>query len=593
MRINRLQVAGFRSIKAIDVSLPQVCALVGPNNAGKSNILEAIRRVLGSEYGPRAASFSEDDVYRRDQDGDIEICLTFDTPIEYRKIQKADPVGIETLKFCWTRYKVGERKGQRRLEQICLKQDGAQPKVQTTYGRPGQRPSFEPVVGVPAEVRDQIPFIHIGIDRSLKEQLPSARWSLLRRIFEDIDRGLNAPGQQIELSTPNGGTELVGRASRFRTLMAEAMGLLRTKEFEELEVAVKKHALEQLGLDNEDGAIDLFFTPMDTMDFYKSLVLVVREGDFSLSATEMGGGMQNAIVLAVLRAFEETRRQGAIILIEEPEMFLHPQMQRSLYAAIERLGETNQVIYSTHSPHFVSIPDYRNVALIRKDPERGTVVEQSTLEATDARFEKLRQLIDSQRSELFFAKRVLVVEGDTEKLVIPAFAKREQVDLDAAGGTIVEAGGKRGLMEFAELAISFGIPTGIVYDRDSSEIADKIEETEYNARLDAMAKADGSVMVWCLDPDYETAAQVEVGAIKYREIMDRYPPSVYGKGKPRRARMAATDADMRAPSSLMQAINWLGAVKPPKSRDPRPPTQEDLDWQAMAPGWEEATRDSP
>lgn len=594
VRISRLQVEGFRSIKSIDVSLPQVCALVGPNNAGKSNILEAIRRVLGSEYGPRAATFAEDDVHRRDPDGDIEICLTFDRPIEYRKLQKADPVGIETLKFCWTRYKVGERKGQRRLEQTCLKQDGAQPTVQTTYGKTGQRPSFEPVVGVPAEVREQIPFIHIGIDRSLKEQLPSARWSLLRRIFEDINRGLNTQRQQVEVPARNGGTELVGRVDRFRALMAEAMGLLRTKEFEDLEAAIKKHALEQLGLDDEDGAIDLYFTPMETMDFYKSLDLVVREGDFSLSATEMGGGMQNAIVLAVLRAFEETRRQGAIILIEEPEMFLHPQMQRSLYAAIERLGETNQVIYSTHSPHFVSIPDYRNVAIVRKDPERGTVVEQSNLEATDARLEKLRQSIDSERGELFFAKRVLVVEGDTEKLVIPAFAERERIGLDAAGGTIVEAGGKRALMDFAELAISFGIPTGIVYDRESSEIADKKEEAEYNTRLDAMATPDGSVMVWCLDPDYETATQAEVGEAKYREIMDRYPPSVYGKGKPRRARLAATDAEMRAPQPLLEAIKWLGAVKPPKPREPRPPTQEDLDWEAAAPpGWDVATRDTP
>jgi len=51
----------------------------------------------------------------------------------------------------------------------------------------------------------------------------------------------------------------------------------------------------------------------------------------------MGGGMQNAIVLAILSAFEETRRR-AIILIEEPEMFLHPQMQRSLYTDVATGG---------------------------------------------------------------------------------------------------------------------------------------------------------------------------------------------------------------------------------------------------------------
>lgn len=583
MRITRLQVQGFRSIKSIDVSLPQVCALVGPNNAGKSNILEAIRRVLGSEYGPRAASFTEDDVYRRDPEGDIEICLTFDKPLEYRKLQKADPVGIDALKFCWTRYKVSEKRGQRRLEQTCLREDGKVPSVQSTYGRPGQRPNFEPVLSIPSEIRDQIPFIHIGIDRSLKEQLPTARWSLLRRIFEDINRRLNSPGEKVAVTSAEGQPELVGRVDRFRALMAEAMELLRTQDFKDLEAAIKKHALEQLGLDNEDDAIDLYFTPMETMDFYKSLDLVVREGDFSVSATEMGGGMQNAIVLAVLRAFEETRRQGAIILIEEPEMFLHPQMQRSLYSAIERLGQSNQVIYTTHSPHFVSVPDYRNVALIRKEPESGTVVAQSDLEATDARLEKLRQSIDSERGELFFAKRVLVVEGATEKLVIPAYAEREGIDLDAAGGTVVEAGGKRALIDFAELAISFGIPTGIIYDRESTEIADKKQEAEYNVRLDKMATADGNVKVWCLNPDYETTAQAGVGEAKYREILDRYPPSIFGKSKARRARMAATDPEMLPPPELLEAIKWLGSTKPRKRREPSMPKQDDLGWEAAAP----------
>lgn len=50
-------------------------------------------------------------------------------------------------------------------------------------------------------------------------------------------------------------------------------------------------------------------------------------------------------------------------------------------------------------------------------------------------------------------------------------------------------------------------------------------------------------------------------AIKYREIMDRYPPSVYGISKVRRGRMAATDAEMVAPPALLEAIRWLGNAK--------------------------------
>jgi predicted ATP-dependent endonuclease of OLD family len=103
----------------------------------------------------------------------------------------------------------------------------------------------------------------------------------------------------------------------------------------------------------------------------------------------------------------------------------------------------------------------------------------------------------------FFARRLLVVEGDTERLSLPEFAKKLGLDIDAAAATVVEVGGKRNLIDIAELAISFGIPTGIIYDKDSGDFGNrKNEETEYNKRLDDLGKTNGSVRVWQLDPDY-------------------------------------------------------------------------------------------
>jgi putative ATP-dependent endonuclease of the OLD family len=328
---------------------------------------------------------------------------------------------------------------------------------------------------------------------------------------------LRAPSQTVQVKQSDGTTKTVTRLQHFRTLIDRAMSLLKTEEFDNLERAIKRNALEHLGLDAAADDIDLYFTPMDTMDFYRSLDLVVREDDFAISATEMGGGMQNAIVLAILRAFEETRRQGAIILIEEPEMFLHPQMQRSLYTTLQRLGKTNQIIYTTHSPHFVSIPDYRNVLLVRRSRDVGTTLTRSNLPDAEWRREKLRQALDSERSELFFARRILVVEGDTERLSLPEFAKKLDLDIDGAAATVVEVGGKRNLIDFAELAISFGIPTGILYDRDSNDFrGKKDEEATYNQRLDGLAKSDGSIRVWCLDPDYEACARKMVGDAPYQ-----------------------------------------------------------------------------
>src|SRR5215510_7896895 len=60
MRISRLRISNFRSIQGLEIDLPQICALVGPNNAGKSNLLLAIHRVLGRDW-VTVSSFAEED----------------------------------------------------------------------------------------------------------------------------------------------------------------------------------------------------------------------------------------------------------------------------------------------------------------------------------------------------------------------------------------------------------------------------------------------------------------------------------------------------------------------------------------------------
>jgi len=557
VRIKRLQVRNFRSIEQLDEELPQICALVGPNNSGKTNLMEAIRRVLAPDWGPRASHFSEDDVYLRDAERNIEIACTFEPPVPYARLKDADPVELHTLRFEYNRYQRGEQRGQRKLDQSCLDGRDQVPSVMTSYGRKGQQPKFERIIGVPAEVRDAIPLIHIGTNRSLREQLPGARNSLLRRILEGINDRLHDPAEVIRVSAPDGGEAEVQRLEQFRELISQAMELLKTDEFKRLEAAIKRNALEQLGLDPASDEIDLYFTPMNTMDFYKSLDLAVREGDFTISATEVGGGVQNAIVLSVLRAFEETRRSGAILLIEEPEMFLHPQMQRSLYRTFRRIGETNQVIYTTHSPHFVSVPEYREVFIVRKG-EHGTHVTKSGLASDARRREKLIKELDPERNELFFAKRLLLVEGDTEKLALPVYAERLGLDLDRVGATLVEVGGKRSLKEFAELAISFGIPTGVVYDQDSSDFGRNQREQEdaYNADLDRMARPDGSVRVWRLTNKYEDVVRAAAGEAEYQRLCQVYP----NHSKATRQRLIALDNTMPIPEQLGEILRWLAGM---------------------------------
>lgn len=70
MRITRLQIENFRSIRNLDIELGDTTVFIGPNNAGKSAILDAIRIVLTRRWGQRGTGFTEHDVHRPGQDGD-------------------------------------------------------------------------------------------------------------------------------------------------------------------------------------------------------------------------------------------------------------------------------------------------------------------------------------------------------------------------------------------------------------------------------------------------------------------------------------------------------------------------------------------
>jgi hypothetical protein len=113
----------------------------------------------------------------------------------------------------------------------------------------------------------------------------------------------------VTIKRDNGTEERVPRLDRFRELMLSALALLRTDYFNRVETIIKNKVLLQLGFDpiKDAGKIDLYFTPIDSFDFYKSLDLLITEGGFTVSAQEMGEGMQNAIVLAILQALRKPK----------------------------------------------------------------------------------------------------------------------------------------------------------------------------------------------------------------------------------------------------------------------------------------------
>lgn len=385
-------------------------------------------------------------------------------------------------------------------------------------------------------------------------QLPGSRNSILGTLMKDINADFENPENLIVVGKP-GNSKMIPRIERFKQAIEEAIRTLKTDEFVALEKAIKENALKQLGFNPETEAdkLDLYFNPLSSLEFYKSLEIFVKEHDYNINATELGAGFQNAIVLAILKAFEDRKKQGALFLIEEPEMYLHPQMQRSLYKTIRQIGESNQVIYITHSPHFVTIPEFNEIVLVSKNGD-GTHIRKSTLKADKDLKNKFRKELDPERNEMFFAKKLLIVEGDTEKMAFPEFAKRMELDFDSVGSTIIEVGGKRNLIDFVELALSFGIPIGLVYDTDSSDFGktEREAEEEYNATLNSY-KVKG-VQIFVFEKNYEDECKKYYTEKTYQEYC-----MSFGRNKTLRARLMAQEEGIPIPDFVKPIITWLGS----------------------------------
>ena len=206
-------------------------------------------------------------------------------------------------------------------------------------------------------------------------------------------------------------------------------------------------------------------------------------------------------LLAVIETCCRESLTGEILLIEEPELLLTPQAQRYLYRLLRRFAEGgNQVLYSTRSTAFVDAAHHDEI--VRLDLRRGrrSLHRTNPQALTDSERVRLAAEFDHERSEMFFATSVVLVEGQTERLSLPFIFRALGHDPDAEGIAIVEVGGKSNLSIAARLLRQLEVPFVVVFDADRGPAS---------AALDAAVRdAAGSAAIVRLVPDFEAAAGI-------------------------------------------------------------------------------------
>jgi predicted ATP-dependent endonuclease of OLD family len=164
--------------------------------------------------------------------------------------------------------------------------------------------------------------------------------------------------------------------------------------------------------------------------------------------------------------------QDGLILVDEPELHLHPRWQRMFLSLFRELApeRNNQFLIATHSPVFVSPETLESIIRVFRADGKGS--RRVALRDADLPEDKqLVRMINSQNNErMFFADRVVLVEGQSDRLIVGSLVERA---LDYFGDNraveVIEVGGKNNFAGYQRLLDALKTPWTVVADRDFLE----------------------------------------------------------------------------------------------------------------------------
>lgn len=210
----------------------------------------------------------------------------------------------------------------------------------------------------------------------------------------------------------------------------------------------------------------------------EKLELELREADEQGKPSNRGLGSNNLLFIACELLLLGSEGYGvSLLLLEEPEAHLHPQRQLRLIEFLQAQATRSdegtspfQVIVSTHSPYLASVVDLANIVVMHGRKAFSLEPGATALDKEDYTF--LARFLDATKANMFFARGVMIVEGDAENLLLPTLAKLIGRDFAKHGVSIVNVGGV-GLGRYARIyqrknvsAGAYGIPVACVADLD-------------------------------------------------------------------------------------------------------------------------------
>lgn len=457
-RLATIDIQNFRSCRAVAFELDDCTPIVGYNNAGKSNIIKAIEWALN----PRP--LAKQDFFDPTQPVTITAKITGLTDsmldlLDARHRSKIEPyVNNGVIHLRRTQAEPGSSK------KDILTQ------VFEPAGQLSDSQAWKPnPTGIPEAIKLLFPEpITIGAMEDAAEDSTKAKaGTTISQLLAEFTAPLEAAqGQEIQAVLDQVGQYLA------------ADGTTRATELQRFD----REASNALQLFFPGVQLHLDIPVPEVRSLFKGgTIRISEQGSGTIrDFTDLGHGAQRSIQMALIRYLCDLRVQGShsaqrrLLLIEEPELFLHPQAIEQVRRALETLAEGGyQVIYATHSPMMISRRAIPRTRIVRKDALRGdTKVMASLADALSKRVtdedNRLYMLLDlGNASGWLFSDRVLLAEGKTEQALLPQlYEAATGQSLADARMALVNLGGASAVPAAIEVFTELGIDACALVDFD-------------------------------------------------------------------------------------------------------------------------------
>ena len=364
MRVSRIEIRNFRSIRHLAVDLSETTVFVGPNNAGKTAILDALRIALLRRWGQRGTGFTEYDIHLASDSDDpkkspgvsIEIYMEESKPAEWpddvsQALDRIVQLNPDTdLRFIALRVRCAWSEDSGAFEPSWEFLNAMR---QPLAGQGTRRVNLE-------QFWRYLPAFYLGALRDVGDEFSprSQFWGRLLKALE-IPHDLESRGQRV-LDLLN--KRLLKADPRLQKIARTLSGTTR--------IAAR----------DRSGGLGLRMVPLKMWDLLSKAEIILRNEPDSpwLPLLRQGQGMQSLSVIFLFHAFVEhllrelyEQDSEPVLALEEPETHLHPQAARTLWGHVRELP--GQKIVTTHSPYFVQHVPFRDLRLVRLTKE-GTQV---------------------------------------------------------------------------------------------------------------------------------------------------------------------------------------------------------------------------